>query len=92
VIERLRDKDLGVEFGCRVLGVSESAYHARKKRPKSARRLRDEQLITLKVQLDLEQHGSRSIEGAGVRVVQRTWRRPAQSGTTAPSAHPSPGH
>jgi hypothetical protein len=46
VIEHLKDKGLGVGFACRVLGLSESAYYARKKRPKSARRLR-EQLMPL---------------------------------------------
>ncbi|WP_406384590.1 hypothetical protein [Streptomyces sp. NBC_01618] len=30
-----------------MLSWSESAYHARRKRPKSARRLRDEQLMPL---------------------------------------------
>lgn len=35
VIEHLRDKGLGVGFACRALGLSESAYYARKKRPKS---------------------------------------------------------
>ncbi|GAB2331812.1 hypothetical protein ACPCAJ_24360 [Streptomyces griseoincarnatus] len=40
MIEHLRDKGPGVGFACRVLGLSESAYYARKKRPKSARRLR----------------------------------------------------
>ncbi len=47
VIEHLKDKGLGVGFACRVLGLSESAYYARKKRPKSTRRLRDEQLMPL---------------------------------------------
>ncbi|MEW2426172.1 hypothetical protein AB0911_37380 [Streptomyces nigra] len=47
MIEHLSDKGLGVGFACRVLGLSESAYYARKKRPQSARRLRDEQLMPL---------------------------------------------
>ncbi|MFF3350954.1 hypothetical protein [Streptomyces sp. NPDC002779] len=42
MIDHLTDKGLGVGFACRVLGLSESAYYARKKRPKSAGRLRDE--------------------------------------------------
>ncbi|GAB2324821.1 hypothetical protein STREPTOSP366_00380 [Streptomyces variabilis] len=44
MIDHLRDKGLGVDPVCRVLDLSPSTYFARKKRPKSARRLRDEQL------------------------------------------------
>jgi transposase len=58
VIEHLRDKGLGVGFACRVLGLSESAYYARKKRPKSARRLRDEQLMPLIEQVHAESGGT----------------------------------
>ncbi|MGW1998607.1 IS3 family transposase [Embleya sp. NPDC001921] len=47
VIDHLRDKGLGVDPVCRVLDLSPSTYFARKKRPKSARRLRDEQLMAL---------------------------------------------
>jgi hypothetical protein len=47
VIDHLRDKGLGVDPVCRVLELSPSTYFARKKRPKSARRLRDEQLMPL---------------------------------------------
>jgi transposase InsO family protein len=70
VIEHLRDKGLGVGFACRVLGLSESAYYARKKRPKSARRLRDEQLMPLIEQVHVESGGT-----YGVRRITRALRR-----------------
>ncbi|MEU6277501.1 IS3 family transposase [Streptomyces populi] len=44
VINHLRD-DFGVEPICRELDLSVSAYNARRRRPKSARRQRDEQLL-----------------------------------------------
>ncbi|MFD7319465.1 IS3 family transposase [Streptomyces sp. NPDC059883] len=44
VINHLRD-DFGVEPVCRELDLSVSAYNARRRRPKSARRQRDEQLV-----------------------------------------------
>jgi transposase InsO family protein len=44
VINRLRD-DFEVEPVCRELGLLVSAYNARRRRPKSPRRLRDEQLL-----------------------------------------------
>ncbi|MEW2085902.1 hypothetical protein [Streptomyces sp. NPDC005283] len=44
MINHLRD-DFGVEPVCRELNLSVSAHYARRSRPKSARRLRDEQLI-----------------------------------------------
>ncbi|MDV9195664.1 IS3 family transposase [Streptomyces sp. Wh19] len=44
MINHLRD-DFGVEPVCRELNLSISAYNARRKRPKSARRLRDEHLV-----------------------------------------------
>jgi len=46
VIDHLRD-GFGVDPVCRVLELSPSTYFARKTRPKSARRLRDEELIPL---------------------------------------------
>ncbi|MFE6872856.1 IS3 family transposase [Kitasatospora sp. NPDC057692] len=46
VIDHLRD-GFGVDPVCRVLELSPSTYFARKQRPKSARRLRDEELISL---------------------------------------------
>ncbi|MGW0086525.1 IS3 family transposase [Streptomyces sp. NPDC003393] len=70
MIEHLRDKGLGVGFACRVLGLSESAYYARKKRPKSARRLRDEQLMPLIEQVHAESGGT-----YGVRRFTRALRR-----------------
>ncbi|MGI5254195.1 IS3 family transposase [Actinacidiphila glaucinigra] len=47
MIDHLRDMGLGVDPVCRVLDLSPSTYFARKTRPKSARRLRDEELIPL---------------------------------------------
>lgn len=44
MINHLRD-DFGVEPVCRELDLSVSAYNARRRRPKSARRLRDERLL-----------------------------------------------
>ncbi|MFJ5123007.1 IS3 family transposase [Kitasatospora sp. NPDC088548] len=46
VIDHLRD-GFGVDPVCRVLELSPSTYFARKQRPKSARRLRGEELIPL---------------------------------------------
>ncbi|WP_329493937.1 IS3 family transposase [Kitasatospora herbaricolor] len=46
VIDHLRD-GFGVDPVCRVLDLSPSTYFARKTRPKSARQLRDEELIAL---------------------------------------------
>ncbi len=40
MIDHLREKGLGVDPVCRELDLSPSTYFARKKRPKSARRLR----------------------------------------------------
>ncbi len=70
MIEHLRDKGLGVGFACRALGLSESAYYARKKRPKSARRLRDEQLMPLIEQVHADSGGT-----YGVRRITRALRR-----------------
>ncbi|MEU7305657.1 IS3 family transposase [Streptomyces sp. NPDC007189] len=70
VIEHLKHKGLGVGFACRVLGLSESAYYARKKRPKSARRLRDEQLMPLIEQVHAESGGT-----YGARRITRALRR-----------------
>lgn len=47
MIDHLRERGLGVDPVCRVLELSPSTYFARKTRPKSARRLRDEQLMPL---------------------------------------------
>jgi transposase InsO family protein len=53
-----------------VLGLSQPAYYARKKRPKSARRLRDEQLMPLIEQVHAESGGT-----YGVRRITRALRR-----------------
>ncbi|MCX4515879.1 IS3 family transposase [Streptomyces sp. NBC_01619] len=72
VIDHLRDKGLGVDPVCRVLGLSPSTstYFARKKRPKSARRLRDEQLMPLIEQVHAESGGT-----YGARRITRALRR-----------------
>jgi putative transposase len=70
VIESLKDSGFGVGPVCRVLGWSESAYYARKKRPKSARRLRDEQLMRLIEQVHDESGGT-----YGARRITRALRR-----------------
>lgn len=54
MIDSLKGSGLGVGPAYRVPGWSESAYYARKKRPKSARRLRDEQLMPLIQQVHAE--------------------------------------
>nr|WP_107473599.1 hypothetical protein [Streptomyces sp. NRRL S-813] len=46
MIDHLR-VGFGVDPVCRVLQLSPSTYFARKQRPKSARRVRDEELIPL---------------------------------------------
>ncbi|MDI5973978.1 IS3 family transposase [Streptomyces sp. SL13] len=58
VIDHLRDRGLGVDPVCRVLALSPSTYFARKKRPKPARRLRDEQLMPLIEQVHAESGGA----------------------------------
>ncbi|MGV9877053.1 IS3 family transposase [Streptomyces cellulosae] len=70
VIDSLKDSGFGVGPVCRVLGWSESAYYARKKRPKSARRLRDEQLTPLIGQVHAESGGT-----YGARRITRALRR-----------------
>lgn len=45
MIDHLREHGLGVGPVCRVLDLSPSTCFARKKRPKTARRFHDEQLI-----------------------------------------------
>ncbi|MFF4568003.1 IS3 family transposase [Streptomyces sp. NPDC001435] len=82
VIEHLKGMGLGVGFICRALELSESAYYARRKRPKSARRLRDEQLLRLIVQVHDESgatYGARRITRAlrrkGIEVARCTVER-----------------
>ncbi|WP_394807293.1 IS3 family transposase [Streptomyces asiaticus] len=70
VIDNLKEDGFGVGPVCRVLGWSESAYYARKKRPKSARRLRDEQLMRLIEQVHAESGGT-----YGARRITRALRR-----------------
>ncbi|WP_331769013.1 IS3 family transposase (plasmid) [Embleya sp. NBC_00888] len=72
MIDHLRDKGLGVDPVCRVLDTSPSTYFARKQRPKSARRLRDEQLMAL---IERE-HG----DSGGTHGARRIARAPARRG------------
>ncbi|MFG3146837.1 IS3 family transposase [Streptomyces sp. NPDC048243] len=82
MIEHLRDKGLEVGFACRVLAPPESAYYVRKKRPKSACRLRDEQLMPPVEQVHAESGGiygvrriTRALRRKGVRVARCTVER-----------------
>ncbi|MGW4514574.1 IS3 family transposase [Streptomyces sp. NPDC004393] len=70
VIDHLRDRGLGVDPVCRVLGLSPSTYFARRKRPTSARRLRDEQLMPLIEEIHAESGGT-----YGARRITRALRR-----------------
>ncbi|MGW7825138.1 IS3 family transposase [Streptomyces puniciscabiei] len=80
MIGSLKDSGFGVGPVCRVLGWSESACYARKKRPKSARRLRDEQLTPLIGQVHAESGGT-----YGARRITRALRRKASTWPAAPS-------
>ncbi|MFE1408005.1 IS3 family transposase [Streptomyces sp. NPDC058770] len=70
VIDHLRERGLGVDPVCQVLELSPSTYFARKKRPKSARRLRDEQLMPLIEEVHAESGGA-----YGARRITRALRR-----------------
>jgi transposase InsO family protein len=70
VIDHLRANGLGVDPVCRVLDLSPSTYFARKKRPKSARRLRDEQLMPVIEEIHSESGGT-----YGARRITRALRR-----------------
>lgn len=70
VIDHLREKGLGVDPVCRELELSPSTYFARKKRPKSARRLRDELFMPLIEQVHAESGGT-----YGARRITRALRR-----------------
>ncbi|MFF6804562.1 IS3 family transposase [Streptomyces sp. NPDC012616] len=72
VIDHLRANGLGVDPVCRVLELSPSTstYFARKKRPKSARRLRDEQLMPVIEDIHAESGGT-----YGARRITRALRR-----------------
>ncbi|WP_107069852.1 IS3 family transposase [Streptomyces sp. CNQ431] len=82
VIDHLRGHGLGVDPVCRVLELSPSTYFARKKRPKSARRLRDEQLMPLIEEIHAESGGTygarritRALGRKGVEVARCTVER-----------------
>lgn len=77
VINHLRD-DFGVEPVCRELDLSVSAYNARRRRPKSARRQLDEHLIE-----HIRRIHTASGETYGARRIHRQLRR---EGITAPGA------
>jgi transposase InsO family protein len=70
VIDHLRAKGLGVDPVCRVLELSPSTYFARKNRPASARRLRDEQLMPVIEEIHAESGGT-----YGTRRITRALRR-----------------
>ena len=70
MIDHLRERGLGVDPVCRVLDLSPSTYFAREKRPKSARRLRDEQLMPL-----IEEIHAESGATYGARRITRALRR-----------------
>lgn len=69
MINHLRD-DFGVEPVCRELNLSVSAYNARRRRPKSTRRLRDEQLLA-----KIRAAHAASGETYGARRIHRQLRR-----------------
>ncbi|MGW7369452.1 IS3 family transposase [Streptomyces sp. NPDC054841] len=69
VINHLRD-DFGVEPVCRELDLSVSAYNARRRRPASARHLRDERLVE-----HIRRIHAASGETYGARRVHRQLRR-----------------
>ncbi|MFB7740459.1 IS3 family transposase [Streptomyces sp. NPDC056112] len=76
VIDHLR-VGFGVDPVCRVLELSPSTYFARKQRPKSARRLRDEELIPLVTAVWEDSgrtYGARRVTRALVRAGHRVAR------------------
>ncbi|WP_164837849.1 IS3 family transposase, partial [Streptomyces sp. B27] len=82
MIDHLRERGLGVDPVCRVLELSPSTYFARKKRPKSARRLRDEQLMPLIEEVHADSGGTygvrritRALGRRGVEVARCTVER-----------------
>lgn len=78
MIDHLRDRGLGVDPVCRVLDLSPSTCFPRKKRPKSARRLRDEQLMPLIEQVHADSGG--------------TWRPPERPRPSAQGPRGGPLH
>jgi hypothetical protein len=71
-IDRNKDR-FGVEPICRVLPIAPSTYHDVKRRPSSARRLRDERLKTQIARV----HG----ENFGVYGARKVWRQLHREGT-----------
>ncbi|MEU1304665.1 MULTISPECIES: IS3 family transposase [Streptomyces] len=76
-MDHLRDRGLGFDLVCRVLELPPSTYYARKKRPKSARRLRDERLMPVIEESHAESGGTygvrritRALLGKGVDVAR----------------------
>ncbi|MFD0328362.1 IS3 family transposase [Streptacidiphilus monticola] len=69
MIDHLRE-GFGVDPVCRVLGLSPSTYFARRTRPKSARRRREEELLPLIAQVHAESAGT-----YGARRITRALRR-----------------
>lgn len=92
MIDHLRD-GFGVDPVCRVLQLSPSTYFARKQRPKSARQLRDEELIPLATAV-WEDSGrtygarrvTRALARAGHRRADAPGRHCARSASRASSA------
>ncbi|MFK4100723.1 IS3 family transposase [Streptomyces sp. NPDC019531] len=70
MIDLVRDNGLGGDPVCRVLDLSPPTYFARKKQPKSARRLRDEQLMPVIEEIHAESGGT-----YGARRITRALRR-----------------
>lgn len=70
MIDHLRNEGLGVDPVCRVLDLALSTYIARKKRPKSARRLCDEQRMPVIEEIHAESGGT-----YGARRITRALRR-----------------
>ncbi|MDW6064263.1 hypothetical protein SAZ11_47940 [Streptomyces sp. FXJ1.4098] len=81
MIDSLKEDGFGVGPVCRVLGWSESAYYARKKRPMSARRLRDEQLMPLIQQVHAESGGTYGAGGSPALCGARASSWPAAPST-----------
>ncbi|WP_416384759.1 IS3 family transposase [Streptomyces sp. 3212.3] len=81
MIDHLRD-GFGVDPVCRVLQLSPSTYFARKQRPKSARQLRDEELIPLATAV-WEDSG----RTYGARRVTRALARAGHRRADAPGRH-----
>ncbi|MFH8220665.1 hypothetical protein ACH4C2_20275 [Streptomyces sp. NPDC018057] len=77
MIDHLREKGLGVDPVCRVPELSPSTYFARKKRPKSARRFRDEQLMPLIEKVHAESGGTCGARRIPARFGARATGRPA---------------